>query len=86
MIGDYLRYSRFQGIELKEPLWAIVTEITPDQGRATILLTGSADYRGGSFTFLAAQRDRANFTTLPEQDVPDEVFVALAKRALLGTS
>jgi hypothetical protein len=85
-VGDYLRFTRFRGQTLKRPLWALITQVTADQGRADVVLRGDAeDFASPVITFDSqAQVDRVMRDTVSPDDVPDEVVVEIAKRALLS--
>jgi hypothetical protein len=65
----------------------VITELSEEQGRADIILKGSADYGRPTFLFDSiAQVDGAIRQTVRPEELPDDVVVAIAKRALLGAA
>ncbi len=84
-VGDYLCYHTLRGEPLDPKMWVQVIAVTPDQGRARLILKGSADYAYKVITFdIAATPNNADRTTVKQADLPDEVYVEIARRALLG--
>jgi hypothetical protein len=85
-VGDVVRFERFQGVALRQPLWAHVYIVTEDMAKATVLVRGDASYQFSTFTFVRSGMShdgRSMCTTVPEGKWPDEVCSALARRALL---
>lgn len=90
--GDVVRIMTF-GLQtaVRGPCYAYVYDDGSGSNANLVILTGG--YRVTSkwcevgHTFCLPHRgprDQANWRVLPEDDVPDEVYVLLAKRALLS--
>lgn len=89
-IGDVVRFSRFSMAEDSYPLWGIVTKVASAHGHPeiTVLRFGAPseafdnDEFGDPLDWPVHPSDTGH--VVPEDEVPDGVWVEIAKDALLG--
>lgn len=86
-VGDIVRHDRIQGRNLTEPMWSHIYRVVGDRTRAWVLVKGSAGWAApdisGQWPPTSSQVAKC---IIPEDEVPDEVWAEIARRALLGES
>jgi hypothetical protein len=90
--GDILRITYFRNKQQRPPLWAVVTVVRPSYDTTSINVVWPEFSVGEPFEprkYPVPQRgwvlgDDTEFTTVPEDEVPDEVWVSIAACALLA--
>jgi hypothetical protein len=84
--GDILRFTRFASNDLNPPMWAIACS---DPHYVDLVWGGSDTIAScvikDPYMWGRGENNGSNqYTLVPHDEVPDEVWVTLAKRALLG--
>ncbi len=84
-VGDILRYTRFQGKDLRTPAWFQVYEGSDRKFRAMSIYGGVGHMAPGESYGINvdAAFDLVQREIVPLDELPDEILVVLAKRALL---
>ena len=83
MIGDVARITQWMGQPVNPPAWAVIQDDDPVQPGIIFVIAPSNNdsWEEGDYSLLDHGDDE--WQVVDEDDLPDEVHVAIAKTALL---